>query len=239
MPVGKKVAAGLGVAVIVVVALAAYLLFFHPQPNIQELKIDSDYAFIVYDGNGQGTLYYVGPNGHLHDLGTYNLEMRSDFEQALNVPQQFNQNVVPSNPNYVPLDQIITIYNKTGVELPVQNNTILLSKLNPESYTDVVVPQGFVNQYMEALGTGNYQAMIIAIPGAQYLQANYPQLYNIFLETGNLHTYSPPYADFIGGYIIQTNNSTLIPYGFLSFTSSQTYGNNLPIENTVIPYNGS
>ena len=239
MPVGKKVVAGLGIAVVVVVALVAYLLFFHPQPNIQELKIDSDYAFIVYDGNGQGTLYYVGPNGHLHDLGTYNLEMRSDFEQALNVPQQFNQNVVPSNPNYVPLDQIITIYNQSGVELPVQNNTILLGKLNPESYTDVVVPQGYLDQFMEALGTGNYQAMIISAAGFQYLQINDPQLFNLAVETKTLQHYSVPYPDFVGGYIIQSGNNTLIPYSFLAGTNVLPYGDYLPIVFTHTVYNGS
>ncbi|BFI75808.1 hypothetical protein [Sulfurisphaera ohwakuensis] len=237
----KYLAIGIGVIVIVAAVLGVLfgLHYIFTQPSVQELKIDSDYAFIKYDGNDQGTLYYVGPHGNLHDLGTYNIEMRPDFAESLNVPQQFNQDIVPNNSNYVPLDQIITIYNPNGIEIPEHNNTILLNQINPQSYTDVVVPQGFVKEYMEALGTGNYKAMIIGATGFQYLQMTNPQILNLAVETEALQHYSPQYADFGGGYIIEGSNNTLIPYGFLSGTNIYGYGGNLPIENTVIPYNGS
>ena len=226
------------IAVVVVAAASITLLVLHPQLGVHYVKLPSDYAFIVYEGNNQGTLYYVGPHGNLHNLGTYNLEMRQDFAQALNVPPQFNQNVVPQHSSYEPLDQVIVIYNPNGVVLPVAHNTILLNKLNPESYTDFVVPSDYLDKFMIAVGTGNYKAMIVSAEGANYLQYNDPQVWKLVLETKDLQSYSPQYANFFGGYIIETNNGTLIPYGFLSFTSPQTYGNNLPLKIVNTPYNG-
>ncbi|BFI73396.1 hypothetical protein YN1_3830 [Nanoarchaeota archaeon] len=232
----------IGVGAVGAAAIALGILFglhdINSQPSVQVLKLP-DYAFIKYDGNDQGTLYYVGPHGHLHDLGTYNLQMRPDFAQSLNVPQQFNQNVVPNNSNYVPLEQIITIYNPNGIVLPItHNNTILLDKLNPQSYTDVVVPQGFAKEYMEALGTGNYKAMAVGANGLQYLQMTNQTLWNLVLETGDMAKYAPQPYVFGAEDVIQTNNNTLIPYGFLSFTTSQTYGGNLPITNINTFYSG-
>ncbi|BDC17552.1 hypothetical protein [Acidianus sp. HS-5] len=233
---------GIAVLLIAIVGGVGYFIFhnMNSQPTVQDVKIDSDYAFIEYDGNDQGTLYYVGPHGNLHDLGTYNLEMKSDFAQALSVPKQFNQYEASKNPNFVPLDQVITIYNPNGVTLEVaHNNTILLNKLNPENYADVVVPSGYLKEYMTALGTGDYKAMHTSAAGLGYLQVNYPQIFNLLGETGNLHIYSPSSADFVSGYIIQTNNNTLIPYGFLLGVNNHVYGGNLPIENTEMVYNGN
>ncbi|GAB6944090.1 hypothetical protein JCM14467A_08720 [Vulcanisaeta sp. JCM 14467] len=203
------------------------------------MRLNSNYAFILYNGNNQGTLYYVGPHGNLHDLGTFNLEMRQDFTQALNVPLQFNQNVVPQHSSYEPLDQVIVIYNPNGVVLPVaNNNTILLNKLDPESYTDFVVPQNYLDKFMTAVGTGNYKAMVVSAYGANYLQYHNPQVLKLVLETMDLQHYSPQYADFIGRYIIETNNGTLIPYGFLGSTNVLSYGNNLSLTNVNTFYNG-
>ena len=207
------------------------------------LVVSAPYAFII-SSNGQWVVIYFDQSGNMHVVGQYSNLNAPDIIQAMSVVNQFNQQVVPQHPSYQPLDSIIVVgagdTGKQGVvEIPVSGNTIELNQVNPGYYTLVAVPQQYTTQFMQALDVGYKLSAHVGANGLEYLQYNDPQVWKLVLETGNLHQYAGSSIDFVGGYIIQTNNNTLIPYGYLSGTSSIGYGINLPFAITNISYNGS
>ena len=227
--------------VIIAVALAAYLVL---TPHVSLISVNAPYTFIISE-NDQWYIAWYDQSGNLHALGPYRNLNDPNILQAMIVVNQFNAQVVPQHSNYQPLTPIIVIEgDDTGkqgiVAIPVFGGTIELKNINPAYYTIVVVPNQYTTQFMHVSDTGYEVIKIVAYvtaDGLQYLQYNDPEVWHLVLETGNLQSYSPQNVVFVGEYILLANN-TLIPYGFLNSTSSVRYGNNLPLVNTNIPYNG-
>ena len=229
-----------GVVVVVVLIALALVLIQHPS---QSLVVNAPYAFIVQLGNGSWVVEYFDQSGNMHVVGQYSNLNDPDILNAMNVVNQFNQQVVPQHSCYQPLASIIVVgagdTRKQGVvEIPVSGNTIKLKDVDPRYYTLVTVPQQYVNLFMEALATGYKLSAGVGANGLQYLQYNDPQVWKLVLETGDLHQYVGPYPDFIGGMILEMNNNILIPYGYLSGTSSVGYASNLPFIAQASTYNG-
>ena len=210
------------VAVVVAVALAL-ILIQHPSPGI---AINAPYAFIIQQ-NGQWYIEWFGQNGSLHMLGPFSNLNNPDIVQAINVVDQFNQQVVPQYSGYQPLDSIIVVgANDTGkqgvVVIPVSGNTIELKDINPGYYTLVAVPQQYTNQFMQALDTGYKLSARVSVQGLQYLQYSNLQVWKLVLEIVNLQQYAPQNVFFSEGGILETNNETLIPFALFD-----SYGYNL------------
>ena len=234
------VIAGVIAVVVIAVALLAYLILV---PHASMLEVSAPYAFII-NNNGQWVILYYDESGNMHVVGAYANLNDPAVIQAMNVVNQFNQQIVPQHPSYQPLDSIIVVgagdTGKQGVvEIPVSGNTIELNQVNQGYYTLVAVPQQYTTQLMQALDTGYKLSAIVGSQGANYLQYNDPQVWKLVLETIDLQQYSPLYASFGGGHIIQTNNNTLIPYGFFWASYSYAYGGNLPFIIRASWYNGS
>ena len=239
----RLVLIGVVVVVVVAVALASYLTLIH---HSSAIIINAPYAFIIQLGNGSWVVEWFSLNGSLHTLGPFNNLNDPDILNAMNVVDQFNQQVVPQYSSYQPLDSIIVVgagdTGKQGiVVIPVSRGTIELKDINPGYYTLVAVPQQYANLFMEALDTGYKLSAGVGSQGANYLQYHDPQVWKLVLETGNLVNYSPQNIIFGGEVILETNNNTLIPYGFLDSTSSVGYASNLPfiIQTSSNFYNGS
>ena len=240
----------LGVKVVVVVALiaviviaAALVAYFILTPHISSIEVSAPYAFII-NSNGQWFIEWYDQSGNLHTLGPFSNLSDPVIIQAINVVEQFNQEVVPQHMNYQPLAWLIVIgandTKKQGViVIPVSGNTIELKDINPEYYTLLAVPQQYTTQLMQALDMGYKLSAVLGANGLLYLQYHNPQTWKLVLETIDLQQYSPLYASFGGGHIIQTNNNTLIPYGFFWASYSYAYGGNLPFIIRASWYNGS
>mgnify|MGYP001770770117 FL=1 len=231
----------IGVVVVVVVAVALALALTR---HASAIIINAPYAFIVRLGNGSWVVEYFDQSGNMHVVGQYSNLNDPDILNAMNVVDSFNQQVVPQHSCYQPLASIIVVgANDAGkqgiVEIPVSGNMIKLKDVDPRYYTLVTVPQQYANLFMEALATGYKLSAGVGANGLQYLQYNDPQIWKLILETGDLHQYVGPYPDFIGGMILKTNNNILIPYGYLSGTSSVGYASNLPFIAQAGTYNGS
>ena len=238
-PMNKPLLIGIIVVVIVLIALASYLTLIH---HSSAIIINAPYAFIIQLGNGSWVVEYFDAQGNLHMLGPFNNLNDPDIVQAMSVVDSFNQQVVPQHSSYQPLDSIIVVgagdAGKQGVvEIPVSGNTIELNQVNPGYYTLVAVPQQYTTQFMQALDVGYKLSAGVGANGLQYLQYNNPQVWKLVLETNVLQHYS---SGFIGEGIIETNNSTLIPWSFWSGYNSQAYGSNLQfiIQSSTTFYNG-
>ena len=226
------------VVVVVLIALASYLILIH---HSSAIVINAPYVFIVRLGNGSWVVEWFSQNGSLHTLGPFNNLNDPAIIQAMSVVSSFNQQVVPQHSSYQPLASIIVVgagdTGKQGVvEIPVSGNTIELNQVNPGYYTLVAVPQQYATQFMQALDTGYKLSAGVSAQGANYLQYNDPQIWKLVLETGDLHQYalSSSNIDYGAGYILQTNNNTLVPWGYLG-----GYGYNLQfIQQSNNLYNG-
>ena len=240
--VKTAVIAGVVAVIVIAVALVAYLILLKPHASM--LEVSAPYAFIVSE-NGQWVIIYFDPSGVMHVVGQYSNLNDPSIIQAMNVVNQFNQQVVPQHSSYQPLDSIIVVgagdTGKQGVvEIPVSGNTIELNQVNPGYYTLVAVPQQYATQFMQALDVGYKLSATVGSQGANYLQYNYPQVWKLVLETIDLQHYSQPPIDISGGAILETKNGTLIPWGSLYGTSQYSYGNNLPfIKQLSTFYNGN
>ena len=127
------VVVGIVAVIVIAAALVAYLILLKPHAPL--ITINAPYAFIV-NSNGQWVIIYFDQSGNMHIVGQYSNLNAPDIIQAMNVVDQFNQQVVPQHPSYQPLDSIIVVgagdTGKQGVvEIPISGNTIELNQVNP------------------------------------------------------------------------------------------------------------
>ena len=213
------------VVAVVVVVLIALALFLTPTHHASAIVVNAPYAFIIRQ-NGSWVVEYFDQSG-MHVVGQYNSLNDPDILNAMNVVNNFNQQVVPQHSSYQPLDSIIVVgagdTGKQGVvEIPVSGNTIELNQLNPGYYTLVAVPQQYTTQFMQALDTGYKLSARISVQGLQYLQYSNLQVWELALEIVNLQQYAPQNVFFSERGILETNNETLIPFALFD-----SYGYNL------------
>ncbi|MGC9106139.1 MAG: hypothetical protein ACP5HQ_06960 [Thermoprotei archaeon] len=243
-PGGKKggpaKALYVGMGVVAVLAAALSLLFLpdllRPQPEAHYITANTDYVFLIPKGNGEYDVGYYNSQGQWVDLGTYHVKSDT-LDNAVNVINQFNQQNMgktlppPYNTKFQPLDYVVVIGNATPTGKPTgivyvpfnpANNTILLDKVNPGYWTVLVTDQNDVNKLMYALDVG-YKESAYANPLSSVYTSQYPG--SIIYEIKSLQVYNNMFS---GGYVIVTNNNTLIPWGYMWSQNNKGFGASLP-----------